>query len=110
MEAVRIDHLLAGASLVVTGEGRTDGQTLAGKVPMGVARRAAMQNVPAVCISGAVTPDADELIAHNIVALLSIVDGPLTLDEAMARAAELLERAAARALRLVRVGIHMGTH
>ena len=110
MEAVRIDHLLAGASLVVTGEGRTDGQTLAGKVPMGIARRAALQKIPAVCISGAVTPDADALIAHNIVSLLSIVDGPLTLDEAMARAAELLERATARALRLVHVGIQMGTH
>lgn len=107
MEAVRIDELLAGTTLAVTGEGRTDGQTLAGKVPMGVARRAANHGVPAIVVSGAVTPDADALLAHNIASLTSICDGPTTLDEAMAHAAELLERATARALRLVGVGIKL---
>lgn len=105
MEAVRIDELLPGTTLVVTGEGRTDGQTLAGKVPMGVARRAATHGVPAIVVSGAVTADADGLMEHNIASLLSICDGPITLDEAMARAADLLERATARALRFVGVGI-----
>jgi glycerate kinase len=107
MEALRIDDLLAGATLVVTGEGRTDGQTLAGKVPMGVARRAATHGVPAIVVSGAVTPDADALLEHNIASLISICDGPMNLDEAMAHAAELLERATARALRLVGVGIQL---
>jgi glycerate kinase len=107
MEAVRLDDLLNGVSLVVTGEGRTDGQTLAGKVPMGVARRAALQGIPAIVVSGAVTPDADALLEHNIAALLSICDEPMILDEAMAHAAELLERATARALRLVGVGIKL---
>ncbi|MGE5673597.1 MAG: glycerate kinase, partial [Mycobacterium leprae] len=55
MEAVRIDDSLNGAALVVTGEGRTDGQTMAGKVPLGVARRAAQYGAQAVVISGAVT-------------------------------------------------------
>jgi glycerate 2-kinase len=107
MEAVRLDDLLRGTTLVVTGEGRTDGQTLAGKVPMGVARRAALQGIPAIVVSGGVTPDADALLAHNIASLVSICDGPITLDEAMAHAAELLERATARALRLVGVGIQL---
>jgi len=107
MDAVRMETLLETADLVVTGEGRTDGQTLAGKVPMGVARRAARFGVPAVVVSGAVTPDADALMTHNVAALLSIADGPITLDEAMAHAAELLERASARALRLVGVGIKL---
>jgi glycerate kinase len=107
MEALRIDDLLAGATLVVTGEGRTDGQTLAGKVPMGVARRAATHGAPAIVVSGAVTPDADGLLEHNIAALISICDGPMPLDVAMAHAAELLERATARALRLVGVGMQL---
>jgi glycerate kinase len=106
-EAVRLDTLLEGAALVITGEGRTDGQTLAGKVPLGVARVAARQGVPVIVISGAVTPDADRLLDYHIAALLSICDGPMTLDEAMTRAAALLERATARALRLVRVGIDL---
>jgi glycerate kinase len=104
-EAVRLEALLDGAALVITGEGRTDGQTLAGKVPLGVARVAARQGVPAIVISGAVAPDADALLDHQIAALLSISDGPMTLDEAMRRGAEMLERATARAIRLVRLGM-----
>jgi len=107
MEAVRIDEKLRGVTLVVTGEGRTDGQTLAGKVPMGVARRAGQHGIPAIVVSGGVTPDADGLLVHNIRSLISVCDGPMTLDEAMSRAAELLERATARALRLVGVGINL---
>ncbi|HEY8346139.1 MAG TPA: glycerate kinase [Symbiobacteriaceae bacterium] len=107
MEAVGIDRILAGATLVLTGEGRTDGQTLAGKVPLGVARRAAAHGVPAVVISGAVTADADALLSHNIAALVSIVSGPMSLEEAMANAGELLERASAHVLRLVRVGMSL---
>lgn len=107
MEALRLESLLEGVTLVVTGEGRTDFQTLAGKVPMGVARLAATRGVPAIAISGAVTPDADGLAAHNLHALISITDGPISLDEAMANAAVLLERATARALRLVGVGLRI---
>ncbi|MCG0240050.1 MAG: glycerate kinase [Firmicutes bacterium] len=107
MEAVRLDALVEGAALVITGEGKTDGQTLAGKVPLGVARVAARKGVPVIVVSGAVTPDADRLLDHHIAALLSICEGPIALEEAMARAAELLERATARALRLVQVGFDL---
>lgn len=104
MEAVRFDELLTGADLVLTGEGRTDGQTLAGKVPLGVARRAARRKVPVVVLSGGVTPDAMTLHEHGITALLSIADGPMPLEQAMARAAELLERTAGEVARLVDLG------
>lgn len=109
MEALHLDRLLKGVTLVVTGEGRTDFQTLAGKVPMGVARLAAAQNIPAILVSGTVTPEADALLAHNIHGLLSITDGPIDLDEAMANAAELLQRATAQALRLVGVGMRLAS-
>ncbi len=104
IEVVGLEQHLPGASLVLTGEGRTDGQTLAGKVPLGVARRAAVYGVPTVIISGAVTPEAEQLLTENVASLVSIADGPMSLDEAMARAPELLERATARALRLIAVG------
>jgi len=104
LDAVGLDQHLPGATLVLTGEGRTDGQTLAGKVPLGVARRAALYGVPVVIISGAITPDADSLLTENVVSLLSIVDGPISLEAAMANAPALLERATARALRLMAAG------
>lgn len=105
IEATGLDQQLAGAGLVISGEGRTDGQTLAGKVPLGVARAAARHGVPVVVISGAVTADADALLEQGIHALLSIAPGPVTLDEAMARAGEWLRRATAQAMRLVRIGM-----
>lgn len=105
IEATGLEQQLAGAGLVISGEGRTDGQTLAGKVPLGVARAAARYGVPVVVISGAVTADADALLEQGIHALLSIAPGPVTLDEAMARAGEWLRRATAQAMRLVRIGM-----
>lgn len=104
MDAVGFDRLLEGSTLVVTGEGRTDGQTLAGKVPLGVAKRAAAHGVPAILISGAVTEDALTLTDENLHGLLSIAPGPISLDEAMANAGKLLERATTQALRLVALG------
>ncbi|MGE5589182.1 MAG: glycerate kinase [Bacillota bacterium] len=107
MDTLRLDEVLAGASLVITGEGRTDGQTLAGKVPMGVAGRASRHGVPAVVISGAVAPGAEALHQHNVAALLSIAPGPLSLEEAIAQAGALLARAAEEAMRLVILGLRL---
>ncbi|WP_274361891.1 glycerate kinase [Paenibacillus thermotolerans] len=99
-DAARLPSLLAGASLVLTGEGRTDAQSASGKVPQGVACAARAAGVPAVCVSGGVEPGAEALYEHGMTALFSIADGPLPLDEAIARAPELLERAAENVVRL----------
>lgn len=104
VEATGLAERLASASLLITGEGRTDGQTLAGKVPLGLARAAAPHGVPVIVISGAVTADADRLLDEGIAALLSCAPGPISLDEAMAEAGGLLQRATAQAVRLIRVG------
>ncbi|HLO04593.1 MAG TPA: glycerate kinase [Symbiobacteriaceae bacterium] len=108
MSSLRFAERLAGATLVLTGEGRTDGQTLAGKVPLGVARQAARAGVPTIVISGAVTLDAEALHGEGVAALLSVTDGPCSLAEAMAAGPALLERATARALRLVALGQQIG--
>lgn len=104
MDAAGIDGPLAGAALVLTGEGRVDGQTLAGKVPLAVARRAARHGVPAVVICGSLGDGAGALLAHNVAALLSMTPGPLPLAEAMRRGPELLAHATATVMRLIRLG------
>ena len=48
MDLVDLDHVLAGADVVITGEGSLDGQSLGGKTPLGVARRARGHGVPTV--------------------------------------------------------------
>ncbi|SDJ64560.1 glycerate kinase [Actinopolyspora mzabensis] len=52
LELVDFDRDLAGAALVVTGEGALDEQTLHGKVPAAVAARAAEAGVPTVAVAG----------------------------------------------------------
>jgi glycerate kinase len=96
---LQVDEHLQGTSLVITGEGRLDGQTLGGKAPLGIARLAAAYGVPTIAIVGSVGADVDDarLRAVGIEAVLPIIERPMSVEEAMANAAVLLERAAARA-------------
>ncbi|MRG61179.1 glycerate kinase [Agromyces sp. CFH 90414] len=62
-DAIGLADALAGADLVVTGEGRFDGQSAAGKVPSEVAARAAAAGVPVALVAGAITADASAFAA-----------------------------------------------
>ena len=108
LETTGFSRLVAQADLVITGEGRTDFQTAMGKAPVGVARVAQQHGVPAVCISGSLGQGAEEVLTRGIDALTSVVPAPMTLEECMARGAEILEAGAARAARLLRVGMALG--
>lgn len=92
---------LAHADLVITGEGRLDEQSVHGKTVSGVARAAAAAGVPVLAIGGAIGPGAEALYGLGVGGLLTLVPGPIGLEEAMAHSAEFLADAAERALRLV---------
>lgn len=103
LEVLDFPRHLAGAGLVVTGEGRLDRQTLSGKAPYAVAQAAKEHGVPAVAIAGSVNCSSDDLERAGIALAMSIVPGPMTVDQAMLRAAELLANSSetlARALAL----------
>jgi len=104
VDVVGLTRKLRGAHLVITGEGRTDYQTLFGKTPMGVAHAAMEQGIPVVIVSGSISDDARGLYEHGIGALVSIVRGPMSLDEAIARGPELVADAAESVLRLFMLG------
>lgn len=104
LEATGFDALVRDADLVITGEGRTDAQTAMGKAPVGVAAAAKRHRVPVVCLSGGLGEGADEVLAAGIDAVASAVPGPMTLEEATRHAAPMVEAAAARVCRLLRVG------
>ena len=89
------DHLRE-ADLVITGEGQMDEQTVRGKGPMGVARLAREHGVPTIAIVGGLNADDELLHDAGIQAVLPIVTRPMSLDEALARAEELVERAGLR--------------
>ncbi|HEX8910681.1 MAG TPA: glycerate kinase [Anaeromyxobacteraceae bacterium] len=107
LETTGFGELVRGADLVLTGEGRTDFQTAMGKAPVGVAQAAKRHGVPVVCLSGGLGDGADDVLDRGIDALAATVPQPMPLEEAMARGAELVEAAAARACRLLRVGMGM---
>jgi glycerate kinase len=100
-EARGLAAALTGAAWCLTGEGRIDDQTLRGKVVAGVAALARPLGVPVIAFGGSVDVNAERALGELEVVCLPIVDGPLPLREAMARAPELARAAAARFARLV---------
>ncbi|MCR4424792.1 MAG: glycerate kinase [Firmicutes bacterium] len=107
VETTRLREKMAGADLVITGEGRIDFQTLFGKTPMGVARVAQELGIPVVVIAGSVSEDARGLYDHGIDVLMTIVKGPCTVDEAIENASSLMADAAETAARLIVLGTRM---
>ena len=90
------DAHLRDADLVITGEGQMDEQTVQGKGPIGVARRALAAGVPTVALVGGLRADDALLHEAGLAAVLPVVTQPMTLDEAIRRADELVERAGLR--------------
>ena len=101
LDAVRFDHQLRGADLVLTGEGKIDGQTAHGKVISGVLAHARAAHVPVVALAGTVrTHDLSPLYSAGLSAAFAITDGPLTHAKAFARTAPLLKHTAEAVVRL----------
>ena len=89
-ELVGLAEAVKGADLVITGEGRFDAQTLRGKTPFGVASIARAEGVPVVVLAGTLGEGYQALYEHGINAAFAIASGPMTLQDACARAAPLL--------------------
>ena len=94
MEAAELAEKVKGADLVITGEGRIDGQTAQGKTPVGVARIAKMESIPVIALAGSVGPGVEAVYEKGIDALFPVVHGAVSLDEALAKGSENLTRAA----------------
>lgn len=83
MSEVNLEAHIKDADIVITGEGRLDGQSAMGKVPVGVAKLAKKYNKPVIAFAGAVTEDAKVLNQYGIDAFFPILKGICTLEEAM---------------------------
>ncbi|NLC68935.1 MAG: glycerate kinase [Clostridiaceae bacterium] len=101
------ERLLEDVDLVITGEGRIDRQSVFGKVPVGIAKRCKNQGVKVVAIAGSMGEGAQEVYKYGIESIMPIVNKDMCLDEAISRAGELLEDAADRMFRLVKLGMDM---
>ena len=107
LAAVNFAELVKDATFVITGEGRTDFQTAYGKAPVGVAKAAKRYNVPVFCISGGLGEGSDDVLAQGIDAAMSICSRPLSLEECMRDGETLIEEAATRLCRILRVKVNL---
>lgn len=82
LEALNFEEKVKGADLVITGEGRVDGQTAMGKVPSGILKEAQKQNIPVIVIAGSVE-DTEKMNRAGFQGVFSITPGPISLEKAM---------------------------
>lgn len=91
IDAVKLRERLKDADLCITGEGRLDSQSLAGKTTIGVARLCKEMGIPCVALAGSIADDVRQPARdEGLAAAFSIAPGPITLADAMVNAEELL--------------------
>ena len=110
LDLIDFDARLEGVDLVVTGEGRTDWQSCFGKVMQGVGDRSAKHQVPVAALCGGLGPDYEKIYAHGIRSIMTTVDGPMPLKEALDNANELYYKGAIRMFRFLQTGMQMNRH
>ncbi|MEW4264185.1 glycerate kinase [Priestia megaterium] len=103
IEATQLESYIKDADLVITGEGKIDGQTIYGKTPIGVAKTAKKHSVPVVAIAGSIGVGSEAVYEHGINALFSIVPGIVSLSEALEKASENVERTAGSLASIMRL-------
>lgn len=104
-EALKLEEQIHDCSLVVTGEGRLDSQSVHGKVPVGVARVAKKYRKPVIGIAGSLTHDVGVVHQHGIDAVFSVLTSVSTLEEAFRGAFDNIYRASRNIAATLQVGM-----
>lgn len=82
LDAIGFDNIIVGADLVITGEGRIDAQTMTGKAPYVVLKRASVSGVPVVALAGSVDKEGAERMS-GFRYILQVTPDDMELAEAM---------------------------
>lgn len=107
LDAVDFNERLENKDMVITGEGKIDGQTAYGKVPIGIAYRAKQKGVPVLVIAGDIGDGIEAVYDKGIDAVMSTVNRAMSLEEAMGNGRALLIDGAERAMRMIRLGMDL---
>ncbi len=106
LNTVGFNELLKNVDLVITGEGKLDGQSIYGKVPVGVAGRCG--NIPVYAFCGALGENAEKVYDYNISAIFSTVTDVTTFDEIVKHKETIMEQSVERFVRLIKQGMLFG--
>lgn len=101
---VRLEEKIQQASLVITGEGGINYQSLEGKTPIGVAKLAKKYHLPVIAFAGNLGKDYKKTLDAGIDAVFSIVEGPRKLETCMKQAPSLLEDSAFNVAKTLHLG------
>lgn len=82
LQTLKFSEKIKGADLIITGEGRTDRQSLMGKVPSGILEEAKRQGIPVIVVAGSIE-DTEILNQAGFQGLFSIIPSPMSLETAM---------------------------
>ncbi len=105
LDLVRFDSLIENADLIITGEGRVDGQSAQGKVLWGIGTCAKEKEIPVIAIVGGMLPDARTLYNCGITAIVPALNYAMPLSEVLNHADTLLHDAAERTFLLLKTGM-----
>lgn len=100
LDLLGFEAAMQQASWVMTGEGRSDAQTLLGKVPHAVATHASRYHVPVTLVSGGVDQQSLAALSSHFAGCFSIIFRPMTLEQAMQEAAAMVADCAEQIARL----------
>ncbi len=100
---IGMEEEIKSADIVITGEGRLDGQSYMGKTPIGIATVAKKYNKTVLSFSGGVTKDAKKCNNYGIDAFFSILKAPMSLQDAMSNAEENMSDTVEQVFRLIKI-------
>ncbi|CAH0343954.1 glycerate kinase [Bacillus sp. CECT 9360] len=103
LDFTNFEQLVNDADLVITGEGQIDSQTIYGKAPIGVAKRAKKYDIPVIAIAGSIGSNYEAVYDHGIDAVFSIVNEITTLEAALENGKLNMEKTAENVARLLRI-------
>ncbi len=103
-ELAKVEDKLENADIIFTAEGKSDLQTLSGKLPLGVGKIGQKHGIPVFLLTGYAAPGAEELLKHGITCIIPFQNGPMTLKESVNDAYDLVSQTSANVLRLFLAG------
>ncbi len=99
IEILNLESYISNADMVFTGEGKIDRQTLYGKTISGIAAMGKKYNIPVFAVAGKVGDNIEELNDLGVTAIFSIVNKPMSLEESIANADQLIQSCVENILR-----------
>jgi glycerate kinase len=103
LDLINFERRLKDVDLVITGEGMLDGQSIYGKTPVGVAKKAKEKDIPVIAVAGTLGFGVEKVLDHGIDAYFSIIDKPAELDLIIKETPKLIQKLSEQIIRTISI-------